>query len=116
MSDDAYNSEGGIKKKDADLLKEAKDRLNASWEYDKDNRTEGIKDLRFLALDQWPESVRSSREAEGRPVLTLDHLSQHVNQVSNDIRQANIDLKAVGVDDKTDPKTADVYTALMRDI
>src|SRR5262245_38012440 len=77
------------------ILREAKKRLEACWEYDKDNREEAIKDLRFLALDQWPQSVRDSRAAEDRPCLTLDHLNQYKNQVVNDIRQAKISLRAL---------------------
>jgi len=72
---------------DGKILKEAKKRLEASWAYDRENREEAIKDLRFLALDQWPQSVRDQRAAEDRPCLTLDHLNQYKNQVVNDIRQ-----------------------------
>ena len=98
------------------LLKQAKKRLEAAWEYDRENREEAIQDLRFLALDQWPEAVRAQREKEGRPCLTLDHLNQSKNQVVNDIRQAKIGMKAVPVDSNSDPKIADIYTELMRDI
>jgi hypothetical protein len=98
------------------ILTEARQRLEAAWEYDKGNRDEAIRDLRFLALDQWPESVRHEREASGRPVLTLDHLNQYKNQVVNDIRMSKIALRAVGVDDKTDPDLAELMSGLMRDV
>ena len=81
-----------------------------------DNRDEAIKDLRFLALDQWPQSVRDQRAAEDRPCLTLDHLNQYKNQVVNDIRQAKIALRAVGVDSNSDPELAELMTGLMRDV
>jgi hypothetical protein len=110
---EAYNTDGPDKR---DVLAEARRRLEAAWDHDSDNRTEAIKDLRFLGLDQWPEDVRQKRESEGRPVLTLDHLNQHKNQVVNDIRQANISLKAIPVDSKTDPALAEIVTALMRDV
>lgn len=94
----------------------AKKRLEAAHTFDSDNREEALKDLKFLALDQWPEDVRSTREKQGRPCLTLDRLNQHKNQVVNDIRQAKIAIKAIGVDGETDPQLAEIYTALMRDI
>lgn len=100
----------------SDLLRIAKKRLEAAWEYDRENREEALKDLRFLALDQWPEDVRQQREKAGRPCLTLDHLNQYKNQVVNDIRQAKIAMKAVAVDNKTDPALADLITELMRDV
>ena len=101
---------------DDKILREARKRLEAAWEFDKDNRDEAIKDLRFLALDQWPQSVRDQRAAEDRPCLTLDHLNQYKNQVVNDIRQAKIALRAVGVDSNADPKLAELMTGLMRDV
>lgn len=116
---DGYSKEDKKKKAkgdNADLLSTAKTRLESGWEADRDNRVAAIMDLSFLALDQWPESIRQLREAQGRPCLTLDHLNQHKNQVVNDIRQAKIALKAIGVDDKTDPNLAEIYTSLMRDI
>ena len=74
---------------------DAKKRLGDAWEYDRINREEALKDLRFLALDQWPEHIRNDREAEDRPCLTLDRLNQHKNQVVNDIRQSDITIKAI---------------------
>lgn len=53
---------------------------------------------------------------ESRPCLTLDHLNQFKNQVVNDIRQAKIALRAVGVDNKSDPDLAELMTGLMRDV
>ena len=98
------------------ILKEAKKRFEAAWEHDRENRKEASEDLRYLALDQWPADIREQREQAGRPCLVLDHLNQIKNQVVNDIRQARIAIKAVGVDDQTDEYLADIYTSLMRDI
>ena len=97
-------------------LTEAKKRLQAAWAHDRENRDKALKDLRFLALDQWPQSVLDQREMESRPCLTLDHLNQFKNQVVNDIRQAKIALRAVGVDNKSDPDLAELMTGLMRDV
>ncbi|MEM8575529.1 MAG: portal protein [Pseudomonadota bacterium] len=101
---------------DEALLSEARERLQAAWEYDKHNREDALKDLRFLALDQWPEEARREREQACRPCLTLDHLNQHKNQVVNDIRQADIGIKAIPGDDQADEGVADIYTSLMRDV
>jgi hypothetical protein len=98
------------------VLKEARKRLEAAWIFDKHNRDEALRDLRFLGLDQWPESIRQERERSGRPCLTLDHLNQYKNQVVNDIRQSKMEFKAVAVDQGSDPKLAELMTGLMRDI
>jgi hypothetical protein len=101
---------------DDDDLKEAKDRLDDCWQYDKENREQAGIDLRFLGLDQWPESIRTQREQQNRPCLTLDHLNQYKNQVVNDIRQAKIGIKAIADDINTEDERAEIVTSLMRDI
>jgi hypothetical protein len=116
MADEAYSEPKDGDDDNRALLTEAKKRLEAAWTYDKENRQEALKDLKFLALDQWPEDVRQQREAAGRPVLTLDKLNQHKNQVVNDIRQADIAMKAIPGDDESDEDIAEVYTSLMRDV
>jgi hypothetical protein len=101
---------------DDDDLREAKDRLDDCWQYDKENREQAGIDLRFLGLDQWPESIRTQREQQNRPCLTLDHLNQYKNQVVNDIRQAKIGIKAISDDINTEDERAEIVTSLMRDI
>lgn len=96
------------------LVKLARECIQDAWEYDKDNRREAARDLSFLAGDQWPLSVRQQREREGRPVLTINRLPQFVHQVVNDIRQADLAIKVVPVDDRTDPDLAKIYNGLLR--
>lgn len=90
--------------------------IQEAWEYDRDNRREAARDLAFLAGDQWPESVRAQRERDGRPMLTLNRLPQFVHQVTNDIRQADLAIKAAPVDDQDDPELAKIYNGLLRQI
>jgi hypothetical protein len=114
-----YTDNGELKdrpKDQEDELEDVKKKVDAAWQFDRDNREAGAVDLRFLAGDQWPESVRQEREAADRPCLTLDHLTQMKNQVVNDIRQAKVQLKAVPDDRKTPRERADLVTSLMRDI
>lgn len=98
------------------IVKEARDRLNEAWLHDRDNRREAARDLAFLAGDQWPEDAKREREAEGRPMLTFNRLPQFVNQVTNDIKQADFSIKVTPVDDKSDPEIARIYDGLMRQI
>lgn len=98
------------------LLKEVRENINASYQSDLTNRTEAAEDLRFLAGDQWPEAVRRERDAEGRPMLTINRLPQFVRQITNDIRQADIAIKVSPEDDNTDPALAEIYDGLIRQI
>lgn len=98
------------------IVTECKERLQQSWEHDRHNRQEAAIDLRFLASDQWPQNVRSERESKNRPVLTVNRLPQFLYQVTNDIRQADLAVKAAPADDKQDKDLAKVYDAILRQI
>lgn len=69
-----------------EFLQEARDEFAADMEYDSKNREEGLKDLHFLAVDQWEEKVRAEREAAGRPCIEINTLPQFVGQVVGDRR------------------------------
>ena len=90
--------------------------LQDAWDYERHNREEAEKDLRFRAGDQWPEKVRRDREAENRPCITVDKLGAIINQVVNDLRQNAPSIKARPVDDKSDPDLAKIYTGIIRQI
>ncbi len=109
--------QGKISKAEAAaIVKEARERLEASWAADKDNRQEAATDLKFLAGDQWPEHVRKEREAEGRPILTINALPQFLRQVTNPIREADLSIKTAPVDSKSDPKVAQIYDGILKQI
>lgn len=98
------------------LVQEARERIQDSWDHDKDNRRDAASDLRFLAGDQWPYDVRRARDAAGRPMLTINRLPQFVRQVTNDIRQADLAIKVVPEDDKSDPQLAKIFDGIIRQI
>lgn len=98
------------------IVKAARDRLEEAWNNEKENREEASRDLAFIAGDQWPDQVRREREAERRPMLTINRLPQFLRQVTNDIRQADIAIKVAPVDDGSDPKMAKIFNGIIRQI
>jgi hypothetical protein len=119
MADGSYGDKPAKKlsKKEADaLIKEARERLQLSWEKDKRNREEAAKDLKFIAGDQWPDAVKQEREKKGRPMLTINRLPQFLHQVTNPIREADLSIKTAPVDSGSDPKVAKVYDGLLKQI
>ncbi len=78
------------------------------------NREEMVDDLKFAALDQWPDEVKQQRA--DRPMLTLDHVGQAVRKVMGGLRQNMPSIKVDPVDDGADPETADVLEDLTRQI
>jgi len=79
---------------------------------DRDNRLEGYDDLAFLAGDQWDEKAKQQRG--DRPMLTINRLPQFAEQVTGDMRQMRPSIKCVAVDDRGDPKTAEVIAGMVR--
>jgi hypothetical protein len=119
MADGSYGQKTPKKlsKKEAgDLIKEARERLQLAWEKDKRNRQEAALDLRFIAGDQWPDAVKSARERDGRPMLTINRLPQFLHQVTNPIREADLSIKTAPVDSNSDPQLAKVYDGLLKQI
>ncbi len=105
--------DGGVMSKD--VVAEARQRIQESYDFDRDNRRDAVSDLAFLAGDQWPENVRRDREQAGRPMLTINRLPQFVRQITNDIRQSELSIKALPTS-KEDKALADVFSGIMNQI
>lgn len=102
---------------DSDILKEAKEAFKAASEAEADNRAAALDDLRFSRLaEQWPDEVKSQREIEGRPCLTINRLPAFVRQVVNDSRQNKPSIRVHPADSEADPETAEIINGLIRNI
>ena len=96
--------------------REVLERFDNHWRADESNRDDAIDDLRFRAGDQWPEVIRQQRQAQGRPVITINRMGQFIKRVSGSLRQSHPSIDPFPVDDKTDPVLADIYAGLIRQI
>lgn len=104
------------------IHEEAIDRFKASVDADRDDRELRLDDLKFAAGNsdngyQWPDNVRSDRASAvggARPCLTINRLSQHIRQVTNEMRRNRPSIKVRPVNDKGDPKVAEVIAGLVR--
>lgn len=103
-------------RKREDIVKMARDCIEQSYDAEKVNREEAAQDLNFLAGNQWPDAVKTERERDGRPMLTINRLPQFVRQITNDIRQADIAIKVRPEDDQSDPDLARIFDGLIRQI
>jgi len=102
------------KEKTDEIIKSFMDDFDMASTAENEDRIDMIDDLRFAALDQWPEEVR--RERKGRPMLTLDHIGQSVRKVLGGMRQNMPSIKVDPIDDGADKETADVLEDLTRQI
>jgi uncharacterized protein YecT (DUF1311 family) len=115
------------KRDPADILAQARHRMQVSLTAYTDSRNSELDDLRFMAGSpdnrwQWPQEVLATRGAvqgqtiNARPCLTINKLPQHVRQVTNDQRQNRPAGKVIPVDDKADIEVAEVFDGIVRHI
>jgi hypothetical protein len=95
----------------SDVHAEALLRYESGYEKDRKNQDLAYEDLRFLTEEgQWEARAKQEREAEGRPILTINKCPQFVRQVTGDIRQLRPAIKVVPVDDMA---SKDVATKIL---
>jgi len=99
-----------------EYLEQARERFKHVAEAEMQFRTDFASDLAFYSGDQWPDGIEKQRELDGRPCLTINRLPGLVHAVSNEIRQNKPAPKVSPVDDKGDPKTAEILQGLIRHI
>jgi Phage P22-like portal protein len=98
---------------DNDIVREAREALELSYQFDRDNRKEAVEDLRFVAGFQWSDSARQERQ--GRPLITINRSGQFIRQVANPIRQ-NMPTIKVEPDGDDQKEMAEVVNGIIRRI
>lgn len=101
---------------DADLLKCIREFTDNAIKADNANRQDAVADLRFLAGDQWDETIKRQRQLERRPCLTFNRLPTYLHQVTNDQRQNKVGIKVHPVGDGADEEGAQIYQGMIRQI
>lgn len=94
------------------FLKEARERFQEGVDADRENREMALDDQRFIAGDQWDETVKAKRLGK-RPVLTINTLPQYLGQVVGDMLMNRPSIK-VRPSEVGDKNVADVRQGLIR--
>lgn len=73
-------------------------------------------DTDFSFGKQWPDNVRSTREApdNNRPCITVNKIDPNIRRIVNEARQQKLHLEVKPVNDKGDPETALAIGGLIR--
>ena len=87
-----------------------------AWTAERENIRQGRDCQRFYAGDQWDEKAKKGREADGRPVLTINRLPQFVRQMTGDLRKSPPSLKFLPAKGKASQETAEALTGIARHI
>lgn len=99
-----------------EILKAVCERAKLAADADQYNRDEALDDMRNLTGKQWPDDVRTDREAAGRPCLTINRLPQFLRQVTGDLRNMNPAVKVIPGDTAASKETAEVIEGIVRQI
>lgn len=103
-------------KQKEEFLATSRDRFNLTVEAESSLRKAGQEDDRFRAGEHWPDLVKRRREADARPCLTIDKLSQPIRQVTNQERQARPAIQINPVGGGADRASAEIRQGLIRQI
>jgi hypothetical protein len=114
------NLETGVKKRSLEELGKfmtlARERFRVSSEYWQEQRQLAAEDMRFRVADQWPIDIKTQRELEKRPCLTINRIPQFIRQVTNDERQNRPSIHVTAKGENASTKTADIIEGLIRSI
>lgn len=105
--------------KQDDRIAEIKERYKEADDGWRDIYEEAEKDLAFVydvGDGQWPTDVRTAREKDNRPIITVNKLQKFVRQLRGDMMTNRPRIKVIPVDDKADVNMAELYNGLIRQI
>ena len=98
------------------FLKLAHERFRLAADAEAETRKEALDDLKFSVGEQWPAALVSRRTEEGKPVLTMNRLPEHIRQVTNNQRQQRPAIQVSPVGNGASKETADIEQGMIRHI
>ena len=99
---------------DAEIWKEADERLRISIEAQGENVTNAIEDLEFEDGNQWPTDLQKMRK--DRPTLTINLTRTAVRRVCNNMRQQRPRIKVHPTGEGARVEDAKVWSGVIRHI
>jgi hypothetical protein len=91
-------------------------RFQMADDFERIDREAMSEDLAFAGGEQWPDEIKEERQKTDRPCLTFNRLPAFIEQVLGDARQNKPAIKVHPIDDNSDPKVAEIYEGLIRNI
>jgi hypothetical protein len=109
------------KRSDSSIIAEAKKRFKRCEEWESEARARFVEDRKFANADsengwQWNDKVRTARELDSRPCLTINKTRQHNLQIINDARQNKPAIDVRPVSNGATYQAAQVFESITRHI
>lgn len=98
------------------VIEKALERFKQASEADNYWRTNCLDDLEFSIGNQWPLTIETIREKDGRPCLVMDQIQQSIRLVCNQYRQQPPAITISPVGDGADVETSDIYQGMVRHV
>ncbi len=104
------------KRDDTEFLNVARARWTMASDEEAENRKKALDDLKFRAGEQWEVNIKSDRDLDKRPCLTINQLPQFIRQVTNEQRQNRAAVNVSPTGDGATKDTAMVFQGMIRHI
>lgn len=106
---------------DTKLVIEAKERFKRCQDFEAEYRTRALEDLKFVHGDsdngyQWPDAMRTQRNSDAKPCLTINKTRQHALMVINEAKENRPSVKVNAVGGDASYESAQVYEGVIRHI
>lgn len=99
-----------------DVIQKALERFKQAAEADEEWRMGCLDDLDFSIGNQWPLTIQTIREKDGRPCLVMDQIQQSIRLVCNQYRQQPPSITISPVGNGADVETSDILQGIFRHI
>lgn len=99
-----------------ELLSEIRENLDLGVEAFRESIDAWQENIAFENGDQWEEDAKTSRENKKRPCITINKVYGALKQITGEQRQSRTSVNVRPVDDKSDPKVAEIFNGIIRNI
>lgn len=103
-------------REEKEMIELAISRFTSAEEAEMENRGKALDDLRFSVGEQWPADIKSARNLEQRPCLTINRAPAFIRLVTNEQRQNKPEIRVSPAGDGADADTAEIEQGLIRHI
>ena len=94
----------------------AQERFRTIMDAEATVRQRMLEDLKFRASEQWPDHVKSMREQDNRPCLTVNRMPAFIRQVTNNQRVSKPAVAVRPTGDDGDQEIAEVLQGIVQHI
>lgn len=102
---------------DEELIAKSLKRFKITADSESESRRQALEDLRFsIGTGQWDEAVKSNREIEGKPCLTVNRAPAFLRQYTGEERQHRPSMMVSPVGAGADVETAKIHQGVLRHI